>query len=280
MTDRSLAPLRGRLRGLSEWRRYRRDGAATRGDVALAPGGWRAALDSEPPTERRRRAPLTDILSAVAPLPYSRLVADLGLSDGHRMMIDAVPAGAASRRRCAGGYLAAPLTEAGCIVSASSRTRPRRSRSRPLRQVTVGDFEHPERVRSSQGPFDAVIFGDVLEHMRDPWTALAAASELLAPGGRIVASIPNIAHWSARLALLRGRFTYAESGLFDATHLRFFTRRSARELAERAGYRVEREQFTRGALPLVPPRVESAAARLRPELFALQFVLTLRPARP
>jgi hypothetical protein len=113
--------------------------------------------------------------------------------------------------------------------------------------------------------------------MRDPWGTLAATAALLAPGARVIASIPNIAHWSARLALLGGRFAYAESGLFDATHLRFFTRRSARELAERAGYRVEREQFARGPLPVVPPRVEAAAARLRPELFALQFVLTLRP---
>jgi SAM-dependent methyltransferase len=143
--------------------------------------------------------------------------------------------------------------------------------------VTVGDFERPDTRAALSGPFDAAIFGDVLEHLRDPWAALEATSELLAPGARVIASIPNIAHWSARLELLRGRFPYAESGLFDATHLRFFTRRSALELAERAGYRVEREQFARGPLPLAPARVESAVARLRPELFALQFVLTLRP---
>ena len=82
------------------------------------------------------------------------------------------------------------------------------------------------------------------------------------------------------MQLLLGRFPYAESGLFDATHLRFFTRGSARALAEQAGYVVEQEQFTRGALPLLPTRVETAAARLRPELFALQFVLTLRPRSP
>ena len=88
----------------------------------------------------------------------------------------------------------------------------------------------------------------------------------------------------ARLQVLRGRFPQAESGLFDKTHLRFFTRTTAHELAERTGYRIEREQFTRWALPLgplaglVPDRVEAAAARLRPELFALQFVLTLRRA--
>jgi 2-polyprenyl-3-methyl-5-hydroxy-6-metoxy-1,4-benzoquinol methylase len=218
-------------------------------------------------------------LSAVAELPYSRLVADQGLSDGHLMMIEAVPPGARVLDvGCAAGYLAGPLTEAGCVVTGvepdAAAAEGARARGAT---VTVGDFELAETRAALAGPFDAVIFGDVLEHMRDPWAALAATTALLAPGARVVASIPNIAHWSARLALLRGRFDYAESGLFDATHLRFFTHRSARELAERAGYRVEREQFTRGALPILPARVEAAAARLRPELFALQFVLTLRP---
>lgn len=198
------------------------------------------------------------------------------------MMIEAVPAGARVLDvGCAAGYLAELLTAAGCIVVGVEPDAAAAATARAhCVSVTVGDFEHPETRTALTGPFDAVIFGDVLEHMRNPGATLAATGELLAPGGRIVASIPNIAHWSARAQLLLGRFPYADSGLFDATHLRFFTRGSARELAERAGYLVEREQFTRGALPLVAPRVESAAARLRPELFALQFVLTLRPRLP
>jgi SAM-dependent methyltransferase len=223
----------------------------------------------------------------VPPLPYSQLVADLGLSDGHRMMIEAVPPGARVLDvGCAGGYLAGPLTAAGCtVVGVEPDAAAAETARAHCASVTVGDFELPETRAALPGPFDAVVFGDVLEHLRDPWTALAAASELLAPDARVIVSIPNIAHWHGRLTLLRGCFPHADSGLFDKTHLRFFTRSSAHELAERAGYRIEREQFTRWALPFgplahfAPERAESAAARLRPELFALQFVLTLRPAR-
>ena len=63
-------------------------------------------------------------------------------------------------------------------------------------------------------------------------------------------SVPNIGHWTARRALLRGRFPYAAHGLFDRTHLRFFTRASARELAAAAGLRVRAERFAPAPLPL------------------------------
>jgi hypothetical protein len=123
---------------------------------------------------------------------------------------------------------------------------------------------------------------------------LAALRETLAPGGRAVVSVPNVGHWTARRALVRGRFPYAEHGLFDRTHLRFFTRASARELAVRAGFALEREEHATASLPLEPylrrrlggtehdpPPVLAQARRrltaLRPELFAFQFVLTLRP---
>jgi hypothetical protein len=78
--------------------------------------------------------------------------------------------------------------------------------------------------------------------------------------------------------LLRGRFPYAEHGLFDRTHLRFFTRTSARELVASAGLRVVAERFAPAPLPLqahVPAlrRLEAGAARAWPALFALQVVL-------
>jgi 2-polyprenyl-3-methyl-5-hydroxy-6-metoxy-1,4-benzoquinol methylase len=220
--------------------------------------------------------------------PYSDLVARQGLSDGHRMMLQAVPEGARVLDvGCAGGYLAQPLTASGRTVVGMEPDAAAAELARAsCERVIVGDFERPEDRAALDGRFDAVLFGDVLEHLRDPWGALAAAHELLAPAGRVIASIPNIAHWSARVELIRGRFPYAEHGLFDRTHLRFFTRRTAHELAARSGFEVEREQFTIYALPLgrlagpVPVPVMVAAARVRPELFALQFVLTLRPRPP
>ena len=129
---------------------------------------------------------------------------------------------------------------------------------------------------------DALVCGDVLEHLRDPWRTLRALAALVRPGGRAAISVPNIAHWTARRALLRGRFDYAAHGLFDRTHLRFFTRATARDLATGAGLRVRAEHFAPAPLPLQARigalrRLEGPAARRRPELFALQFVLVCEP---
>ncbi len=83
---------------------------------------------------------------------------------------------------------------------------------------------------------DCLIFGDVLEHLRDPWRALKTlASNWVKPGGQVIASIPNVQHYSVILALLRGRWQYGPEGLLDVTHLRFFTLHSIKAMFELAG---------------------------------------------
>lgn len=83
---------------------------------------------------------------------------------------------------------------------------------------------------------DCVIFADVLEHLADPWTVLRRWRQRLAPGGVVVASVPNVAHHSVTLdLLLRGRWDYADAGILDRTHLRFFTRETALRLFRDAG---------------------------------------------
>ncbi len=96
------------------------------------------------------------------------------------------------------------------------------------------------------GSFDVVMFADVLEHLADPLALLRIAATALAPGGAIVASVPNVAHWSVRADLLRGRFVYRDSGIMDATHLRWFTHDGIALLFKSAGFRIERERVTHG----------------------------------
>lgn len=91
---------------------------------------------------------------------------------------------------------------------------------------------------SGLGPFDAIIFADVLEHMSNPGSIILIAKQLLARDGCIVASVPNIAHWSVRFDLIRGRFKYEDCGIMDATHLRWFTHDSLKEFFERLGFEV------------------------------------------
>jgi 2-polyprenyl-3-methyl-5-hydroxy-6-metoxy-1,4-benzoquinol methylase len=84
--------------------------------------------------------------------------------------------------------------------------------------------------------FDWIVAADVLEHLVEPTAALKYYRRFLAPEGRVVISVPNVAVWFNRFRILAGRFDYAESGVMDRRHLRFFTMRSARRLLLEAGY--------------------------------------------
>jgi SAM-dependent methyltransferase len=86
---------------------------------------------------------------------------------------------------------------------------------------------------------DLVLCLDVLEHMPDPWAMVRRLSVLIAPAGRLIVSVPNIRHWKFiwRLAAM-GDFAYRDAGLLDRTHLRFFVRRTAIELATCGGLRL------------------------------------------
>lgn len=86
---------------------------------------------------------------------------------------------------------------------------------------------------------DCIIFADVLEHLVDPWAVLERYRNILSPGGTIVASIPNVANRVVISGLLRLRWDYAPFGILDRTHLRFFTRETALELFEKAGFSIQ-----------------------------------------
>ena len=88
-----------------------------------------------------------------------------------------------------------------------------------------------------RGMFDLVIAGDVLEHMVNPWAALTKVRPLIAPGGSLVASIPNVRNLQVIATLaLEGRWEYRDRGLLDITHLRFFTLDEIRRMLEETGY--------------------------------------------
>ncbi|MBJ8348703.1 class I SAM-dependent methyltransferase [Antrihabitans sp. YC2-6] len=105
-------------------------------------------------------------------------------------------------------------------------------------RVVIGDLNDPHIFDELSGPFDVVLAGDVLEHLLYPDAVLRRVAPLLAPGGRIVVSLPNVAHVDVRLTLLEGRFDYLTLGLLDRTHIRFFTRKTVGELVSDAGYTI------------------------------------------
>lgn len=159
----------------------------------------------------------------------------------------------------ADGFLAELLTRQGWQVTALERdpTQAAKARGR-CHEVIVADLD--DAAPRLGGPFAAIVYGDVLEHLSDPLPVLVALNRALAPDGRVIVSVPNVAHLWVRLQLLLGRWSYAERGILDRTHLRFFTKKSfARFLAD-AGLEVEEMLVTPVPLPLVvPPRLHGRA---------------------
>jgi 2-polyprenyl-3-methyl-5-hydroxy-6-metoxy-1,4-benzoquinol methylase len=86
---------------------------------------------------------------------------------------------------------------------------------------------------------DVIIFADVLEHFQNPWKVLKRITKWAKNDTLLIASIPNIQHWSVQLSILGGNFNYQESGLLDKTHLRFFTRKSIINMFESTGYKIK-----------------------------------------
>jgi SAM-dependent methyltransferase len=101
--------------------------------------------------------------------------------------------------------------------------------------------------------FDAIIFADVLEHVPWPVSALQRYLQWLAPNGSVIVSLPNVGLWSVRLAHLAGNWEYEETGVLDRTHLRFFTRRSAKWLLEQNQLEIVKTTYNPGLIrPFVP----------------------------
>jgi SAM-dependent methyltransferase len=115
-----------------------------------------------------------------------------------------------------------------------------------LHQVVVGDIEHLT-LGLPPASFDVLLMSEVLEHLRDPATALLRLRTLMKRGAIVLAGSPNVCHYSVILMLLRGRWDYEPEGILDETHLRWFSPVTYRQLFEKAGFVVD---HVRPASPL------------------------------
>lgn len=133
--------------------------------------------------------------------------------------------------------------------------------------LLVGDVETLPHLPGA--PFDVILCGDVLEHLREPAVVLTHLVSFLRPGGRLLVTVPNVAFVACRLALLFGVFEYRARGIMDRTHLRFFTKRSLVRLLREAGLTVQRLQGLPPPLPLLLPASTRWPLRLFYEISAL-----------
>jgi methionine biosynthesis protein MetW len=160
--------------------------------------------------------------------------------EGERPEVQAlVPAGA---RRvldlgCARGALGAGLKRRGDVEVVGVELDPGHAAEAAARldRVVEGDVAGALR-DPALGRFDCIVAADVLEHLTDPWTAMSDAAQLLEAGGTVVISLPNVRFFQTFWQLgVRGTWPRHPQGIFDATHLRWFTLRDTRELLEQAG---------------------------------------------
>ena len=148
----------------------------------------------------------------------------------------------------ADGSVARLLTGRGCRVwGIEVDETAARAAATICQRVFIRDVEHTELDAELEAtPFDTILFLDILEHLRDPLALLKRAQRWLEPHGQIIASIPNVTHGAVRLNLLKGNFTYTDTGLLDRTHLHFFDRMAVEALFDAAGLQVrDRLRITR-----------------------------------
>lgn len=108
-------------------------------------------------------------------------------------------------------------------------------------KLIIGDVEDL-KLPFEQGYFDCIVYGDILEHLKEPWKVLKKHTYFLRKGGYCMASIPNISHYSVIKGLMNNKWEYTASGIMDETHLRFFTLEGIRRMFKDAGYAIEEEK--------------------------------------
>ena len=161
-----------------------------------------------------------------------------------------------------------------------------------LDQVFVGNAEDLEFSPAiAPGSVDCLVYGDVLEHLLNPWELLARHRQWLKPDGVVVACIPNIQHWTAIRDLLLGKWEYQDQGLLDRTHLRFFTRDSIEDLFKQVGLELyglfsvdnRRDELFEEFKALLEPvlnRLQVPLSTFDQQSAALQYVVQARLPQP
>jgi 2-polyprenyl-3-methyl-5-hydroxy-6-metoxy-1,4-benzoquinol methylase len=190
---------------------------------------------------------------------------------------------------CAAGELGRALKRSGAaeVVGIEQNQEAASLAREKLDRVLIEDAQSSQ-LAIPESSFDYILFADVLEHTRDPWTMLATFRRYLKPDGRVVASIPNLRFYAVIVRLIFNRWRYADSGILDRTHLRFFTWPNIRQMFEQAGYQIERtehkyrlfeDQSRIGRAGALASRLWCRfVAPLAPHFFAFQYLVVAKKA--
>jgi len=194
---------------------------------------------------------------------------------------------------CGEGFLAVELAKNGNRVSGVDAL-PEAAHTSALAEYYCADLEDglTDVIEQLNGKrFDRVLLLDILEHLRNSDRILKQCHLLAKKDGLIVVSLPNIANIHIRLMLLLGRFNYSDRGILDGTHIRFYTRKTARQFLEKAGYQIVEERMTvvpielafglsdEGLVFKILNGILGAFTRAFPTLFGYQIMLVAKSRR-
>lgn len=195
--------------------------------------------------------------------PYGAQEKSIGLVGENKMVLEV---------GCSTGYVSSKLKKNKCrVYGVELEPEAAEAARKHCEDVLNADIEKIESLPYPHKQFDIILFGDVLEHLRSPETVLKKLKVYLKNEGFIVVSLPNITYWSVRLKILIGKFDYAEHGIMDSTHMRFYNYRSAKRLLENSGYRIVKQDYVP---PLIYPitRICYFFSKIFPNLLAFQFI--------
>jgi SAM-dependent methyltransferase len=203
----------------------------------------------------------------------------------HSILLELVPENGNGRRLldvgCADGYLSQRFADRGFSVTAIDAPGPQQ-RVMP-HGIRYLEADLDGGLPLSEVNFDFVVCADILEHLRDPESILRQIRSQIAERGKLIASLPNSGNIYFRLNVLFGRFPAHDRGLFDRTHLHFYTWEGWSSLLERNGFRITTTRTSVMPFSLFWPRLtrwtaaleslNALAARAWSKLFAYQFIV-------
>jgi len=216
-----------------------------------------------------------------------------GAWSSHTILLETFPPRGAGMRvldlGCGSGYLAEPLAARGYSVTSVDKPGAWTAPFPAGVNFLAADLD--QGLPPLEGPFDYVLCADILEHLRDPAGLLSQLPGLLRPRGRLIASLPNSGNVYFRWNVLLGRFPAHDRGLFDRTHLHFYTWNGWVDLFARSGLSIGSVRPTGIPVGLAIPRWETSLpvrlleqvcyglARIWKTMFAYQFVVFACPSK-
>ncbi|MBI2595315.1 class I SAM-dependent methyltransferase [Candidatus Daviesbacteria bacterium] len=192
---------------------------------------------------------------------------------------------------CAEGLLGSSFCKIGCtVIGVEISQKSARKAKNKINKVITGNIEDVKVFNKIKnlGPYDIVFASSIFEHLVNPQYTAIKLSKLLKKNGFMIITLPNIGHWTARLSILLGKFDYQDSGIFDRTHLHFYTIKTAREFFKESNLTIKEYDYELTEFPilhrlfkLLPggSLLQFKFYRFFPAFFAYQMMFKVNPTK-